>query len=212
MTKNHKSLMIITTIVCLLPMILSAVLYKQLPDQIAIHWDGNGNPNNFAPKALGAFGLPALLAVVNLFTHFTLNNDPKKANSSAVLKLISKWAIPLLSVILVPITLFIAIGYNISIPIIVSSIVGILFIAVGNYLPKSKQNYTVGIKLPWTLSSERNWNKTHRLAGYLYILGGILMLVAGFLNTGFLYMTFVIIIITSGIPFIYSYLLYKKGI
>ena len=54
---------------------------------------------------------------------------------------------------------------------------GLVFIIIGNYLPKCKQNYTVGIKLPWTLNSEENWNKTHRLAGYVFMLCGIMQIV-----------------------------------
>ncbi len=204
-------LMIITTIICLLPIILSLIMYDKLPDMMPIHWDINGNPDNYGSKAFAVIGLPFMMAGLNLITHFGLNSDPKKANSSVVLKLIGKLTIPFLAIILVPLTIFAGLGYDIPIEEVVPAFVGILFVVIGNYLPKSKQNYTVGIKLPWTLNNETNWNKTHRLAGYLWIIGGVLMFVNSFLKI--LWMPVFIIIITMMVlvPAVYSYVLYKNG-
>lgn len=205
-------LLIISTLICLLPIILSLAIYDKLPDQMPIHWDIEGNPDNYGSKAFAVIGLPFMMAGLNLLTHFGLNSDPKKANSSVVLKLIGKLTIPFLSVTLVPVTIFAGLGYDIPIERIVPAFVGLLFIIIGNYLPKSKQNYTVGIKLPWTLNNEENWNKTHRLAGYLWIVCGLVMFVNSFLK---IYWLPVFILIISGIvfvPAIYSYILYKKGL
>nr|WP_275450028.1 SdpI family protein [Clostridium massiliodielmoense] len=82
----------------------------------------------------------------------------------------------------------------------------------GNYLPKCKQNYTVGIKLPWTLNSEENWNKTHRLGGYVWMAGGLILCILTWLNIYRQIATIVIVVIISVIPIVYSFLLYKKGI
>ncbi|MCQ2355795.1 MAG: SdpI family protein, partial [Methanocorpusculum sp.] len=85
--------------------------------------------------------------------------------------------------------------------------------AIGNYLPKSKQSYTVGIRLPWTLNSEENWNRTHHLAGYLWILGGVLLLLCAFLPAVWsLPVLVILLILVVGIPFAYSYSLYRKGV
>lgn len=210
MKKDRLS--IITTVVCLLPMILSAVLYNKLPGKIAIHWNSAGVADNYAPKAFAVFGLPVLMAAFNVFLHFSLNNDPKKANASGALKYLVKWTCPVISVIILPITLFIALGYAIRIEVIVPVIVGVIFVAIGNYLPKCKQSYTVGIKLPWTLNCEANWNKTHHLAGYLWIAGGICMVAGSYIRVPGVPLTLVIVLAMVVIPFIYSYTLYKKGI
>ena len=211
MKKKIDKLMVLTTLICLLPIILSLILYDKLPERIPIHWDVNGNPDNYGSKAFAAIGIPLMMAGLNLLTHFALNTDPKKANASAVLKLIGKITIPLMTLILVPITLFTGLGYDIPIADIVPALVGLLLIVVGNYLPKSKQNYTVGIKIPWTLNNETNWNKTHRLAGYVWIIGGLLMFANSFLKI--LWLPVFIIIISAMIffPLVYSYILYKKG-
>jgi uncharacterized membrane protein len=187
-------------------------MYDKLPDKMPIHWDIEGNPDNYSSKAFAVIGLPFMMAGLNLITHFALNSDPKRENSSVVLKLIGKLTVPFLSVALVPITLFAGLGYEIPIEKIVPAFVGLLFIIIGNYLPKSKQNYTVGIKLPWTLNNEANWNKTHRLAGYLWIIGGLLMFLNSFLKIYWIPVFFIIISCLIFIPAIYSYILYKNGL
>lgn len=121
--------------------------------------------------------------------------------------LLSKWIIPVLTLILMPVTLFASMGAEIPVQVIVPIFLGVLLIAIGNYLPKSKQSYTVGIRLPWTLNSEENWNRTHHLAGYLWILGGVLLLLCAFLPV----LVFLLILV-AGIPFAYSYSLYRKGV
>jgi uncharacterized membrane protein len=152
-----------------------------------------------------------MMAGLNLITHFALNSDPKKANPSVVLKVIGKLTIPFMTVTLVPITIFAGLGYEIPIEKIVPAFVGLLFIIIGNYLPKSKQNYTVGIKLPWTLNNETNWNKTHRLAGYLWIVGGVMMFVNSFLQIFWMPVFIAIISLLSIVPAVYSYILYRNG-
>ena len=89
-------------------------------------------------------------------------------------------------------------------------LVGILFIVIGNYLPKCRQNYTVGIKLPWTLHDEENWNRTHRLAGKIWMVGGLLFLllaVSGYENTVIMPIIMLVIVF---VPVVYSYLYYVK--
>ena len=163
---KKDKLLWITTIICILPVILSFILYDRLPEQVAIHFDSAGIADNYAPKAFAAFGLPILMAALNAFTHFIMNNDPKKMNSALALKYMGKWIIPIMTVVLVPFTLFNALGYKIPLLNVMPIFVGVIILAFGNYLPKCKQNYTVGIKLPWTLNSEVNWNKTHHLTYY----------------------------------------------
>ena len=79
---------------------------------------------------------------------------------------------------------------------------------IGNYLPKCKQNYTLGIKLPWTLDDEENWNRTHRFAGFLWVVGGVLIAINAFLEWEWLFLVVVFAMVL--IPAIYSYLYYKK--
>lgn len=210
---KKDKLLWVTTIVCLLPIILSLLLYDQLPAEVPIHFNSKGVPNDYAPKAFAAFGLPFIMAAFNLLTHFSLNNDPRRNNAPSIVRNIGKWTIPLLSVIMVPVSLLIAMGYKISIQMIVLGMVGVLITANGNYLPKCKQNYTVGIKLPWTLHSEENWNKTHHLAGYLWVIGGMLLIIGSFDQIpGMTIILIGILVVITMVPCCYSYWLYKKGV
>lgn len=205
--KNKST--ILSTVVCLLPLALSAVLYSRLPEQIAVHFNSAGVADNYMPKALAVFGLPVLLAAVNLYTHFRLNNDPKTENASDALKVVSKWLVAVLSVILVPVTLFMSLGVQLPIALIAQALAGVFVTICGNYLPKCKPNYTIGIKLPWTLDSEENWNKTHRFAGFSWVVGGIIILLNSFLSISW-YITLIVIVLLVVLPFAYSYALYKK--
>ena len=208
--KNKKTL-VITSLICLLPIIVGALVYKRLPETIATHFDLNGNPDGWSSRAFAVFGLPAILLAVNLLLPFMLRADPKHENMSGALVNITIWTIPVLSLVCSGLTLGHALGYDVRIERVLPVFMGVLFILIGNYLPKTKQSYTMGIKLPWTLASEENWNRTHRLAGFLWVLGGVFFIVMSFI--GWSVPAFVIpLAVMVLLPIVYSYLLYRKGI
>ena len=208
MKKSNKTL-VITTAVCLLPIILSIAVYSRLPEEVAVHFNGSGSADGFLPKALAAFGLPVAFALINFISVFMRNNDPKAANASAAIKTFLNWLLPFMSVVIIPVTLFMAMGADIPLHMIIPAAAAVIIIVCGNYLPKSKQNYTVGIKLPWTLQSETNWNKTHRFAGYLWVAGGIVLIAASFFEIGVIIdiAVFGVLIV---LPIIYSYFAYRN--
>lgn len=208
-TRLVDKTLLITSLVCMLPMVFSTIIYQELPEQVAIHWGSDGQPDGWAPRFLAAFGIPLFLTAINLICQVSLNNDPKRKGHSKIAEQLGKWCVPVVSVILLPVTLLIAMGAEIPIHLLVSGLVGVLLIAVGNYLPKSRQNYTIGIKLPWTLHDQDNWNKTHRLAGYLWMLGGGAFLVTSFM--GVYWLMGGIICSIAVIPAVYSFLLYRKS-
>ena len=208
--KNKKTL-VITSLICLLPIIVGALVYKRLPETIATHFDLNGNPDGWSSRAFAVFGLPAILLAVNLLLPFMLRADPKHENMSGALVNITIWTIPVLSLLCSGLTLGRALGYDVRIERVLPVFMGVLFILIGNYLPKTKQSYTMGIKLPWTLASEENWNRTHRLAGFLWVLGGVYFIVMSFI--GWSVPAFVLpLAVMVLVPMAYSYLLYRKGI
>ncbi|QSX07270.1 SdpI family protein [Sedimentibacter sp. zth1] len=212
MKKKIDFTLIISTILCLSPIILGITLYDRLPDSVAIHFNVNNEPDNYVSKSFAVFALPALMAALNIIVNIFLDNDPKKAHFSTRMRNLFKWFIPVLTILLESMTLFIAIGVKIELSLYVPLFVSIIFIVIGNYLPKIKQNYTMGIKLPWTLHSEENWNKTHHLAGYLWMIGGVLMVISCFIGNISFPISIIVILMLVIIPIIYSYVLYKKGI
>jgi uncharacterized membrane protein len=199
---------VISTLLCLLPIALSILFYNNLPDQIAVHFDSIGNPDNYLPKALAAFGLPLLLAAINLYSHFRIAAEPKVNNTSASLRTFTKWFIPVVSLIIVPITLFMAMGKKVPVVMIGTAIAGLAIVISGNYLPKCKRNYTIGIKLPWTLDNDENWNHTHRFSGFVWTIGGIAIIINAFLGIPSLMIAIVACLIV--IPFTYSYIFYRR--
>ena len=208
---KSKKTLIITSLICLLPMLVGALVYSRLPEQVATHFDLQGNPDGWSSRAFAVFGLPGILLAVNLLIPFALQADPKHKNMSGALVNIVVWTVPVVSLLCSGLTLGRALGYDLRIEVVLPVFMGVLFILIGNYLPKTKQSYTMGIKLPWTLASEENWNRTHRLAGFLWVLGGAYFIVMSFI--GWSLIAFLIpIALMVLVPTVYSYLLYRKGI
>jgi len=102
-----------------------------------------------------------------------------------------------------------AMGVFIPIVLIAEALAGVVVLVCGNYLPKCKRNYTIGIKLPWTLDNEDNWNKTHRFAGFVWVIGGIVITLDAFLSIS-LFIILDVIVLLIILPVVYSYLLYQK--
>lgn len=208
--KFKKESVISVIISILLFAIVNLLFYKKMPETLPTHWGFNNKIDGYSSKFTTLITTPLLLIFLNIFSCFMLDNDPKNKNKNKLIILIGKATVPLVLLITFMISVFYGLGKEINVMVIISLFVGFLLIVIGNYLPKTKRNYTVGIKLPWTLNSDENWNKTHRLAGYFFILGGIVFLLTPFIGNEYLiFLTFMIIVI---IPAIYSFYLYKNGV
>lgn len=214
MEKNKNLILILTSIGCLLPVCLSFAVYNSLPEQIAMQWNFEGNPNWYAHRAVGAFGLPFLLMIINIVTNISFfHKNSNREKISKTMQVFILWFMPLLSIIIMPLFLFKNLGVNVPIKMIILGLVGILFIFIGNYLPKNRQNNIAGIRMFWTLKNSENWNKTHRLAGFLWIICGMLLLITAFLpleNTAGIIIIITILLIMIAVPVIYSFILHKK--
>lgn len=208
--KFKKESVISVIISILLFALVNLLFYKKMPETLPTHWGFNNKIDGYSSKFTTLITTPLLLILLNIFSCFMLDNDPKNKDKNNFVITIGKATIPLVMLITFVISVFYGLGKKINVMVIISIFVGFLLILIGNYLPKTKRNYTVGIKLPWTLNSDENWNKTHRLAGYFFILGGIFFLLTPFIGNEYLiFLTFMIIGI---IPAIYSFYLYKNGV
>lgn len=210
MIKKNLKLLIITSIIVLLPVIIGLIFWDKLPDEIPSHWNISGEIDGWSSKPFSVFGLPLILLAIQWFVVLVSLADPKRKNHSPKILNLMFWLIPVLSVVLSLVSYLSAMGMEVHVELVIPIIIGLFFVAIGNYMPKCKQNYTIGIKLPWTLNNEENWNKTHRLGGWLMIIGGIGMIIAGFLNVIWLFIP--IALIVTIIPTIYSYVLHRKGL
>ena len=208
--KENKKTLIITSIVCLIPIIVGIILYPSLPDQLTTHWDFSGTPNGYSSKFVGAIVFPAVLLLVNILLPLLMRLDPKYENMNDKLKTVVFWTIPLVSILCSSATLASGFEVDTYIQVITPLFVGLLFVFIGNYLPKTKQSYMMGIKLPWTLESEDNWNKTHRLGGFVWVIGGIVIMISSFFKWG-MYVLFTTFMLMFLIPSVYSYMIYKRS-
>ena len=205
-----KSSYMSALLVSVLPMLIGLVLWKQLPAELAVHFNFQGVADTFASKTIVVFGLPLLFIVVLGFLIFAMSQDPKHQNIGHKPSQLVIWIIALIGIFVQCGIYTIALGYHIDIAMLTYFVIGLVFIFLGNYLPKTKQNYTVGLRLPWTLHSSENWNRTHRFGGYIFILTGVMIFLCGFFHQQVLFL--ICIFAPAIFVIVYSYLLYRKGI
>lgn len=208
MIKRNLKSVILSGIVLLLPVFAGIILWKRLPDEIAVHFDSYGQADNWCSKPVAVFLLPLILALMHIFCLLMTSLDPKNKNISSKPLGIVIWICPFVSVLTSGVIYAYSLDMRFKIGTVFMLFFGLMFIAIGNYLPKCRQNYTLGIKLPWTLGSESNWNATHRLAGKVWVAGGAAVILLSF--TGFFWIFAAITAIIVIIPIIYSFIYYKK--
>ncbi len=191
----------------------SFYFYAHFPEQVPIHWNMAGEVDNFGSRTTAAFLFPAIIFGMYLLFLLLPYIDPKKERYAQFRKIyhVFKTFIIFFMVAIYFITSLNALGYKIPVGLWTPVLVGLLFIIIGNYMSKIKSNWFIGIRTPWTLSSEEVWNKTHRLGGKVFILGGALMMLMYFLPVKLRLPLFIIIIViillgTTG----YSYWLFRK--
>lgn len=210
MIKKNLNILIITSIVILLPVLAGVVLWDTLPEQIPTHWNAAGEIDGWSSKPFAIFGLPLMMLAMHWLCVLGTAADPKKANHSNKLIHLVLWIIPIISVVLFALTYVAALGTEVRMEMVMPLLVGFVLTVVGNYLPKCKQSYTIGIKIPWTLHSEENWNRTHRFAGRLWLVCGLGIMLTAFVGGFWFFLPIVLVMVLA--PTVYSYLLHRKGI
>lgn len=205
---NRKNAFKIGFILLLIPFIIGFLVYKDMPDMMPSHFNLEGVPDEYKPKAFVLFGLPGIILGIYIFSYVITNLDPRRKYQgekamSAVLLII-----PIISIVTTVLSIFSVQGKKADVNFWLPMIMFIMFIFIGNYLPKTKRNYTVGIKLPWTLDSDYVWDKTHKFGGKVLVIGGIIGLVTSLLGgPGIIQMVLLFVVIL--IPIFYSFYVYK---
>lgn len=208
MIKRNLKTLILTSIIILLPIVAGVLLWDQLPEQMPIHWNIHNEVDQWVAKPIAVFGMPLFLVAVQWIGLLATGADPKKKNISEVMIQLMLWLCPVLSLVVNGMIMATALGTEVTPTLVMPLLLSILFLIIGNFLPKCRQSYTVGIKLAWTLASEANWNATHRFAGWVWTIGGILMLVSIFIGGDVLMLGTVLVMVIA--PIFYSYNYYSK--
>jgi len=210
MIKKNLKTLIVTSILIVLPVLVGIVLWNRLPEQIPTHWNASGEIDGWSSKPFAVFGLPLILLAAQWLCMLGTAADPKKENHPTKVLHLVLWIIPVLSVVLNTATIAAAMGKEVRMEVFMPVLIGLILAIIGNYMPKCKQNYTIGIKIPWTLHSEENWNRTHRFAGWLWTFSGIALMLTGIFGGFWIFMIVVLLMVFA--PILYSYLLHRKGI
>ncbi|MGE5463020.1 MAG: SdpI family protein [Syntrophothermus sp.] len=211
---NTRTTIIIVTLMILASTLVGLALWNRLPDPMASHWDVNDQVNGYMSRFWGVFLMPLITTGLCLLFLAIPSIDPLKANIAQF-----REAFNLFIVLIVGFMMYIYFltllwnagytGFNMSEAMLPA--LGILFFFVGYLMRKSKRNFFIGIRTPWTLSSDRVWDGTHRLGSVLFMISGVLAFLGAFLGgTSTFWLTFVPIMASVLVTLIYSYVLYQR--
>lgn len=211
MKNNIRVKVIVSSLAVLLPMFAGLALWNSLPELMTTHWGINGKADGFAGRGFTVFVLPLILLASHWLCIFVTMKDPKNAGQKNKALDLIFWIIPIVSCVTSAMVYSAAFGREWNQSVFLLVFLGLLFIVIGNYLPKCRQNYTMGIKVPWALNNEENWNATHRFGGRVWVAGGFLFILASFLPEKSLPVVMVLLILVLAlVPTLYSWLYYKK--
>lgn len=209
--KLNKSLMLITSLLVLTPVLFGSIMWNELPDRMPVHWGVSGEANGWSSKPFAVFAMPALILCVHWICIIATLADRKNKDQNKRILGTVLWISPAISLFVSLITYAAAFDVNINIGSAAFGLLGIVFIFIGNYMPKIKPNRTIGIKIPWTLKNEENWYHTHRIAGKIWVAAGIICLLCIFIPAPFsLIIGGTVLLMAVVVPTLYSYLYYKK--
>lgn len=203
----------ISLIFVLIPIGMMVFLYNRLPNQLAVHFGTNGEADGYQEKPvflltsiLFLIGIPFLIKIIRYI-------DPKKNNFDKFESTFNMFRLLLtafLSVLYITMIDY-NLGHAVNIQMIVLIGIGLLFMFLGKSMSRIQFNYTMGIRTPWTLASDEVWQRTHRFAGPLWFIGGVVMIILAFFPGSLAFMIMLIIVaIIAIVPIIYSYVIYKK--
>lgn len=192
----------------------SFLFYNELPVKMASHWNAQGIVDGYSSRVFNVLFFPLLEIFLFLLLTYVPKLDPKKKNIKLFESNYSLFiSIMMIFMYIVQLQVFLW-NIDIKVPIETSMpiLMGILFIFVAHLIQSAKQNYTIGIRTPWTLASEKVWDKTHALGAKLFRVGGILTILSSLIPKYSFISIFAFILAPSIYLFIYSYLEFKKEI
>ena len=213
MFHNRKKQLIISSLAILFPIAMGLILWDRLPETLTTHWGFDGQADGWASLPVAVFCPPLALLAAHWICIWVSSKDPGKMGRNKQLASLVLWVIPLLSNLICGLMYAIALGKDFS-PIAPTMVLmGLLFAVIGNYLPKTRMNGTMGIKVYWAYTSEENWNATHRFGGKVWFIGGIALMFTVFLPEKWaIAMMLASILVLALIPIVYSWLYYRKQV
>lgn len=187
-------------------------LYPRLPPRLPVHWDTSGQANGYAPRFWGAAMWPLLIAGLAAVTAVLPAISPRRFEITPFAGIYDLLMLAIQGVMLVigMAALLAGAGYALPMSTIAPLAVGVLLMVLGNYMGKLRRNFFMGIRTPWTLASEAVWERTHRMAGWLFVLGGAVMVVAALAGAVRGRLLLAVIVVVALVPVVYSYFVYRR--
>lgn len=210
--KEHKGKLVLTSLLVLLPLVAGLLLWNRLPEQLPMHWNAAGQVDGWGSRLTVVCLLPLFLLLIHWVCVVACFIDPKNKGQNRKALGLVLWICPAVSLLAGFMSFSAALGMGLRIEKLVLIFLGILFIIIGNYLPKCKQNYTIGIRVMWTLDDEENWTATHRFASRLWVGCGVVILLLAFLPwaAAGLWISLGLVLVASLASVLYSYIFYRK--
>lgn len=198
MLKNNKGKILLSSVIILLPMLAGLLLWNRLPD-------------SFGQKSVTVFGLPLTLLAGHWGCLLVTSLDKRQRGQNPKALNMIFWIIPFISLYANGITYCAVLGRRFDPRIFSPLMTGLLFLFIGNYLPKTQQNRTLGIRIPWTLNNEENWTRTHRFGGKVWFVCGLILVLSVFLPGSLIMpVTFCVVCAAVILPVAYSYGIYRQ--
>lgn len=196
MKKEEKRNLIITSLLCFIPLIINICFYNKLPDEVIIHWGINNEPNGYMDKVLYVFLMPVLLLFMHIFVCMLVSKDKEKVANKKMHSFV-KLIFPIMSNVLTVVTNVYNVYYELDIRIICMCILGCLFIVLGNYLPKTKNVNYIHLGFSKNLN-DKDYKILARISGFILVIDGILAFISCLFNQWVSFIL-VILIILEGI-------------
>ncbi|HEX5726156.1 MAG TPA: SdpI family protein [Longimicrobiaceae bacterium] len=189
-------------------------VYPRLPDRVPTHWSFGGEVDGWDGKWPGAFYLPAFGVLVAVLPYLLPYVDPRRRNLARFreeMHLVFN-LVALFFAVMEALSLGYALGWAIDFTTTMLATVGVMLVGLGNYLPRLRSNWFMGIRTPWTMDSERVWRETHRVGGRTFVAGGLVMVLAAFLLPGDArtWVAMSACAVAALVPVVYSYLSWRR--
>ncbi len=208
--KVNKKLLAASSSIILLPILFGLYAWQDLPNRMATHFGPIGQADRWASKPFVIFIIPLFLLGLHLLAIFLTNRDPKAQITSLKIRYLLYAIVPFMSTFFAVYMYRKNLGYPVNTPLSIGLAFGFFFIVTGNYLPKIRQNSRGELRFPWNLNDNGAWNYGRRLAGFLWVLGGLVILIDGFFNLAFVWIFFGTVFVMVTLPIIAAYLYYRR--
>lgn len=210
MTRNRT--LLLSLLLVLASVAISIWAYPELPAQVPTHFDLWGHADGYLPKLVGIGLWPVLLLILALLIPVLPAISPKGFRLEQSAGVLNQVLLGVMVIELIASVFVIRGSLGQAAPPVDSTnlMLGALFVVIGNFIGKIRKNFFIGVRTPWTLASDEVWLRTHRFSGWFWVIGGIALVVLGFVNADMTTATTVILSILVIVPVAYSFIIYKR--